>query len=120
MQTEAYRVAGPTYALSVAATQHADVNVVPKLAETCNYALFWNTGTTAVCVVTSNFGIATPAVVFPVDGTPTIPTSFVLPPSMPLPVAFSVLCYGTSGFNVSAIGSAAGPTIVYVTPLASM
>jgi hypothetical protein len=117
MQTTVNRVVGPTHALSVAATQHADVLVVPKTAETCNYALFWNTGTTSVCVVTAPQGTAAPVVVFPVDGTPTVPNSFVLPPSMTVPVAYSVQCNGPAGFNVGAIGSAAGPTILYVTPI---
>lgn len=120
MQTDAYRVAGPTYALSVVATQHTDVVVASKLAETCSYALFLNTGTTAVCVVTSNASIPTPTVVFPVDGTPTVPTSFVLPPAMVIPIAVAVLCKGTEGFNVSAIGSGAGPSILYVTPIGSL
>ena len=120
MITTAFRITGPTYALSVAATQHADVAIKAPNNETCNYALFLNTGATSVCVVTAPNGNATPTVVFPVDATPTDPNSFVLPPLMTTPLAVSVQCAGPQGYNVAAIGSAAGPSIIYVTPIGSL
>lgn len=117
--TVATRVLGPTYAMSVGIAQHAAIGVAPMQGDTCNFAEFSNPGTTDVCVVTGPW-IATPstaALAFPVDGAPTIPNSFILPHGMTFSVVKAV---PSNGFSVSAIGSAAGPSIIYITPVASM
>ena len=119
--TIAFRVAGPTYALSVTASAHAALAVLPKANDQVNYAAFINTGATVVCVVMAQLPAtgtaAVPVVVFPVDGTPTIPNSFILPAAMVQPMIVSVPTGQTTGFSVGAIGSAAGPSIIYVTPV---
>ena len=118
-QTIAVRQAGPTYAVSVANTQSAAIGVSPIQSEGVNFAEFYNSGATDVCVVLAPYATtpATPTLVFPVAGTPTVPNSFMLPKNMIKPVVRAV---PNNGFCVSFIGSAAGPSIVYVTPVASM
>lgn len=110
------RPAGQTYALSIAATQHAAVGVNLVGNDQNNYAEFLNTGATDVCMVVAPYAAtpSTPALAFPVDGTPTVPTSFMLPHGMTEPRKVQV---PADGFCVSGIGSAAGPSIVYVTPV---
>ena len=120
-QTIAFKVAGSTTALSVGAAQHAAVAILVPAADMATFAAFLNTGAVPVCVVTAQLPVsgtaATPAVVFPVDGTPTVPTSFMLPGAMTQPLVVTVPV-GNGGFSCSAIGSAAGPSIIYVTPIA--
>lgn len=113
------RVTGPTFALSVAATQHAAVGVPATQNDGNNYAEFTNIGATDICVVLAPFAAtpATPVLVFPVDGTPTVPNSFILPHAMNDPI---VKVVPANGFCVSAIGSGAGPSIFYVTPVSVM
>jgi len=110
------RPIGPTYALSVAATQHADVTISAKGNDQLNYVALTNVGSTDICVVFSQGGIATPAVVFPVDGTPTVPNSFLIPHGMTGATVVAVPVIGNQT-TISAIGSAAGPSILYVTPV---
>ena len=120
--TVAYKPAGPTYALSVANTQHAAVAVTSPANEAISYAEFVNSGATVVCVTLAPLPAtgtaATPTLVFPVDGTPTIPFSFVLPvTSSGGSTKIVAIPYANNGFSVSAIGSAAGPSIIYITPV---
>lgn len=126
MQSIGYRVAGPTVALSVVATQHAAVAVLPTLqSDQVNFALFLNSSAASVqvCVVVAQLPAtgtaATPVLVFPVDGTPTVPASFLLPPGMTTPIMMAVpQGQGPSGgFSVSAIANAAGPSVIYITPV---
>ena len=115
------RPIGPTYALSVANTQTLALGVTQTGAEPMNYAEFINTGSTTVCVVlspTPASGVAfTPTLVFPVAGVPTVPNSFILGPSMQTP---RVVPVPDNAFGVSAIGSAAGPATVFITPVSVM
>jgi hypothetical protein len=117
--TIAHKPVGPTYALSVANTQHAAVAVAPVQGDISRFAEFVNLGATDVCVVVAPYAAtpATPTLVFPVDGTPTVPNSFMLPHGMVTP---RVVAIPANGFSVSAIGSAAGPSIIYITQLASL
>jgi len=110
------RVAGPTYAISVPNTQTTAINVVPSRSNGCTYAEFVNPGTTDVCVVIAQLHAtpATPVLAFPVAGTPTVPDSFMLPHGMTEPRKIAV---PDGGFGVSAIGSAVGPSIIYITPV---
>lgn len=112
------RIVGPTYALSVAETAHAAVGIPAPVTDPCNYAEFTNPGSTDVCVVLAPYAAtpAVPVVVFPVDGTPTLPNSFILPHGMTQPRIVQVPGDG-GGFCVGAIGSAAGPSIIYITPV---
>ena len=113
-----YRSAGPTYALSVANTQHTAVAISNGTNDVVCYASFINRGATDVCVVvyplTQAGAAQAPTLVFPVDGTPTIPNSFLLPAGMLTPYVVAVPTTN-NGFSVSAIGSAAGPSIIYIT-----
>jgi hypothetical protein len=118
----AYKIAGPPAALSVANTQHAAVAVTVNPTDAAaGLALFWNTGATAIYVNVyplSQTGTAQSAgtMVFPTDGTPGTLNGFVLPPTMPEPLPV-VVPTTNGGFSVNAIGSAAGPSIMYVWPV---
>lgn len=121
MPTIVTRPVGPTYALSVTASAHAAVAVLAIGNDTSNYAEFLNVGATDVCVVLAPLPAsgtpAVPTLVFPVDGTPTVPNSFMLPHGMTAP---RVVAVPGSGFSVGAIGSAAGPSIIYITPVGNV
>lgn len=110
---------GPTYAISVAATQTAAIAVLPVQSQMVTVAEFLNPGATDVCVVLAPYAAtpATPVLVFPVAGTPTVPNSFMLPHGMDQP---RVVPVPSNGFCVSAIGSAAGPSIIYITPVVAV
>lgn len=117
----AYRPVGPTYALSVTASAHAAVAIVRPARDAPVLCSFFNASTTVdVCIAfqpLSQTGAAqtfSPALVFPVDGTPTTWISMVLPANMTQEMIISVP-NGNSGFSLTAIGSAAGPSIIYVT-----
>jgi hypothetical protein len=117
--TVANKPVGPTYAISVANTQSTAIGVVPTQGDSSRFAEFYNSGSTQVCVVVAPYAgtAATPTLVFPVAGTPTVPNSFMLPANMTQP---RVVAVPANGFSVSAIGSAAGPSIIYITPLAAL
>lgn len=119
MPTIVTRPVGPTYALSVTASAHAAVAVAPCGSDSSNYAEFTNPGSTDVCVVVAPYAATpfVPALVFPVDGTPTLPNSFMLPHGMIEP---RVVAVPANGFCVGAIGSGAGPSIIYVTPVGNV
>lgn len=112
-QPATLRPGGQTLALSVVATAHAAVPVVLNTSgEVANFIAFLNTGTVAVAVKLS---VAGTAPVLPVDGTPgdfTLPPLMVLPISIPLPNPVQ----GTA-CQLTAIGAAAGPSLVYATPV---
>ena len=109
---------GPTYAISVANTQSTAIAVAPTQRDGANVCEFVNPGSTDVCVVLAPWAssAATPTLVFPVAGTPTVPNSFMLPHGMTQPRRVAV---PSNGFCISAIASAAGPSIIYFTPLSS-
>ena len=106
-----FRIVGPTVAVSVAAsaTSEALVNNNPNIQ--CNYVSLINTGATSVAVKFGPAGLDAP--VLPVSGSTT--GDFVLPPSMNDAILFGI---PTTPTYVRMIGSAAGPSIVYVTPIA--
>lgn len=106
------RTIGKIHALSVANTSHTSVQVSAYNGNVGNAAMFLNTGTTVVTVTLSKESTA-PATVLPVDGTPATAT-LVLPASMIAPILWAT---PQTPFTVTAIGSAAGPGIVYVTPV---
>lgn len=114
--TSVIRPTGPTYALSVANTQHAAVAITPNGNDQCNFAAFVNSGAVDVVVITAPLSnpAATPALTFPTDGSPTVGTTFFLHANMQSPV---ILAVPTGGFCVSAIGASAGPSLVYITPV---
>ncbi|CAJ0710701.1 hypothetical protein ACPCHQ_17050 [Ralstonia thomasii] len=102
---------GKTVALSVAATSHAAVTVTAADNTQQGYAALLNTGTTTVAITMDPS--SAPAAVLPTDGSPT--GTIILPPSMTQPLY--VPTPGAS-FSVAAIGSGAGPALVYITPMA--
>ncbi len=114
--TVCFKVDGPTYAVSVANTQLAALEINTNNNAQTNFAAFTNRGATDVCIVLNQkLGTAaTPVLVFPVGGTPTLPNSFLLPAGMTQPL---IVATPSGGFDISAIGSGAGPSLVYVTPV---
>jgi hypothetical protein len=119
----AYRIAGPTYALSVTASAHAAVAITDTTNDLTVAAEFINRGATDICVAVSELSATGAAqavtLVFPVDGTPTVPASFILPAGMTQPIVKTVPS-NNNGFSITAIGSGAGPSIMYVTPISLM
>jgi len=110
--TTVLRLAGQTTALSVAATAHAAVTVSAVGGSVLsNYASFLNVGANTVAVEISPVGVTATAATIGADGAT---GSFILPPLMTVPI---VLAVPANSFQVSAIGSAAGPSLIYVTPL---
>ena len=107
----AYRQIGPTTAVSVTASSTTSVTVSATTNDVLTFASFINTGTVPVAVQVSPLATA-PAAVLPVAGTPA--TSFLLPASMNQPI---VLAVPSPQFSFTAIGTAAGPSLLYVTPL---
>jgi hypothetical protein len=111
-QTVSLKPIGATQALSVTAGSHAAVTVSSfNDGEPVNFAAFLNTGTNPVAVQMGQKG-TTPAATVPVDGTPG--NGFVLPASMLAPV---VIATPRGPFDVTMIGTVAGPAIVYVWPV---
>jgi len=114
MFTPVYRPSGPTIGISVTNSSHAAVQVSTTDGTQPSYALFVNPSTTLTVYVTvgSTSGVA--AATVPTDGGA---GSFALGPTqqivMPVP-------YASGSFWVTAIGSAAGPTLLTVTPVIAM
>ena len=109
--TSVLRPAGVTNAVSVGATSTAAVMIDDNTNDQVNYTSFMNTGSTLVAVKMGDANVG--AAVFPVSGSTT--GDFVLPANMTAPL---VLACPTTPFYVRMIGSAAGPSIVYVTATA--
>ena len=112
--TYTFRALGPTVALSVGSTSSpvVGVSLFPGSSESCNYAALLNSGTTAVFVSIVGNGQSAPAAVVPGAGTPT--NVIPLPPLMVHPEVWAV---GAAPFSVAAIGAAAGPTTIFITPV---
>lgn len=109
--TSVLRQAGVTYAQSVGATSTSALLIEDSTNDQVNYCSFLNTGSTLVAVKMGDANVG--AAVFPVSGSTT--GDFVLPANMTVPV---VLACPTTPFYVRMIGSASGPSIVYVTATA--
>lgn len=109
----AFRNIGPTVVSSVTASSTAAVTIPAPQAEIMGFAAFINTGSVSIAVNIAPIGTAA-AAVLPVAGTPQ--TVIVLPPLMTQPTVYAV----PNGFSFTAIGTAAGPSLVYVTPIGSI
>lgn len=107
--TTVLRVVGKTAAISVTASSTTATIVENQVNDQVNFASFINTGSVAVAVKIGNANVG--AAVLPVSGTP---GDFLLPASMTVPI---VLACPTIPFYVRMIGAAAGPSLVYVTPV---
>ncbi len=111
------KAAGPTYALSVAATAHAAVTITPYSNEIVQYVSLLNTGATVLSVDIDV--IADTDVALPADGAAA--DFWILPASMTQPIVVAVPSVGGGAtLQVTAIGSAAGPSLLYVRPLSAM
>ena len=108
--TTCFRQLGQTVALSVGAASHAAVTVNTTSNDQANFASFLNIGANSVAVTVAP--ALAPATVFPVDGTPS--SVIVLPALMTMPAVYAV---PPAPFSVTAIGSAIGPALVYITPV---
>jgi len=107
--TSVLRLAGKTTAVSVTASSTSATIVEDQTNDQVNFAAFLNTGSVAVAVKLGDANVG--AAVLPVSGTP---GDFLLPASMSSPI---VLACPTVPFYVRMIGAAAGPSLVYVTPV---
>jgi len=107
--TSVLRLAGKTTAISVTASSTSATIVDDYTNDQVNFAAFLNTGSVAVAVKMGDANVG--AAVLPVSGTP---GDFLLPASMSSPI---VLACPTVPFYVRMIGAAAGPSLVYVTPV---
>ena len=103
------RTAGVTTAISVAASSTSATLITANTNDQVNYCSFLNTGATQVAVNVGDANVG--AAVLPVSASTT--GNFVLPASMTTPI---VLAVPACPFYVRMIGSASGPSIVYVTP----
>lgn len=140
MQTIVTRPVGQTYAISVTASASVPIAVSAFGNEQVNYAEFYNSGATQVCVTTGPCqagvaGAANPPAAaptgfaFPVAGTPSGGgvVSSILPGVTTSGNAQKYVIAVANGsgqattvpntFWVSAIGSGAGPSIIYITPV---
>jgi len=107
--TSVLRLAGKTTAISVTASSTTATIIDDQVNDQVNFASFINTGSVAVAVKLGDANVG--AAVLPVSGTP---GDFLLPASMSSPI---VLACPTVPFYVRMIGAAAGPSLVYVTPV---
>jgi len=107
--TSVLRLAGKTTAVSVTASSTTALSVDDQTNDQVNFAAFLNTGAVAVAVKMGDANVG--AAVLPVAGTP---GDFLLPAGMTSPI---VLACPTVPFYVRMIGAAAGPSLVYVTPV---
>ena len=108
--TTVLRPVGVTTAISVTASSTTATQIKASTNDQVNYASFINTGATYVAVNLGNANVG--VAVLPVSGSTT--GNFVLPASMTVPI---VLAVPASPYYVRMIGSAAGPSIVYITPV---
>jgi len=108
--TTVLRPVGVTVAISVTASSTIAIPITASTNDQVNYASFINTGATYVAVSIGDANVG--AAVLPVSGSTT--GNFVLPASMTVPI---VLAVPASPYYVRMIGSASGPSIVYVTPV---
>ena len=108
--TTVLRPVGVTTAISVTGSSTTATQIKASTNDQVNYASFINTGATYVAVSLGDSNVA--AAVLPVSGSTT--GNFVLPASMTVPI---VLAVPASPYYVRLIGSGAGPSIVYITPV---
>lgn len=106
--TSIMRPIGPTQALSVTNTSHVAVALTFYTNDQCNFMAALNVGTVSAAYRVTQTGSAA---VMPVDGTQ---GDFVLPPLMEFPIIISIPAMNP---QVTAIASAAGPTMCYFTPV---
>jgi hypothetical protein len=109
--TTVLRLQAKTTVVSVTASAITPVTVTSVGNNQVNYAAFLNTGANSVAIEISPTGVTATAATLPAAGTP---GSFLLPPLMTQPM---VLATPANNFQVSAIGSASGPALVYITPV---
>lgn len=116
-QTIALKAAGPTVALSVVAAAHAAVAVTPYTNEQLTYVSLLNVGSTTVAVdldITADTDVSLPGDGASVD-------FWVLPPLMTQPLVVAVPSYSSATpLYVSAFGSGAGPSLLYVRPVSAL
>jgi len=110
--TSVIRIGGKTAALSVTASAHSAVQLTANTNDLINYIACLNTGAVNVAIKFSQ--LSSDSATLPVDGTL---GDFLLPALMTTPIV--VACPPIGGqlpCYVTAIGSAAGPSLVYLTP----
>lgn len=105
------RMVGKACVLSVSGSSSGPITVGADVGEVCTKAAFLNTGATVISVQIGQVGNC-PAAVIPTGSTPST-ANITLPASMTSPVVFDVL---QTPFAVTAIGSAGGPSNVFITP----
>jgi len=105
------RPVGNSHAISVTATSSTALEVKAGYTnDQVNYVSVLNTGSVPVAIKIGDANVG--AAVFPVASV--TQGDYVLPASMTRPI---ILAAPAAPFYVRAIGSAAGPSIVYVSPV---
>lgn len=112
--TPVYRPSGPTIGLSVTASAHAAVQITTSDGTQPSWALFVNPSTTLTVYVALGPTSGVAAAAAPGDGTA---GNFSLGPTQQIVLAVP---YQAGSFWVTAIASAAGPTLLTVTPVIVM
>lgn len=111
-QGPVFRLGGPTVGLSVVATSHAAVPITVTTNDYASFVSLLNTGAVAMAV---RLSVAGTAATLPGDGTT---GDFVLAAAMQAPLILPLPSpAGVSPCQITAIGTAAGPSLLYVTPL---
>ena len=113
--TLAVRPIGPTMGLSVAATSHAAVTLLFNGNDTCNYVSVNNTSTSVAVAV--NLSANGAAAVLPSDGAA---GNYLVPPLEERVIAVPSSLNAANLLQVTAIGTAAGPSLIGVTPLGAI
>jgi hypothetical protein len=108
--TTAYRIAGPTTAISVSSTSSTAVTITPNGNDQVNFVGLLNTNNFPVAVTITP--TSAPAAVLPTGGNTT--QSIILGVSMQSP--FVVACPPNS-FSITAITSGTNTGVIYVSPI---
>lgn len=106
------RPIGKAAAISVTNTSSTAITIGGDVTDYGSKVAFLNTGATVVACRVGAVGLCA-AAVLPAAGTPSA-SNIVLPAAMTAPVVFDVPAFP---FDITAIGSAAGPSLLYITPV---
>ena len=122
--TPVYALAGPTEFLSVANSSHAATQVAASTGQYPQYAYFFNTGATGATplIIYVNTG-PNAAVAAATIGTDNATGSFPIAPGQGIVLQCPFVQQAGANapsFWVTAIGSAAGPTLLTVTPVVQL
>lgn len=108
------RPIGKTAVISVTGSSSTAITIGSDVTDYGSKIALLNTGGTVIALRTGSVGNC-PAAVLPAVGTPSY-SNIVLPATMIYPLVVDCPAFP---FDITAIGSAAGPSLVYITPVES-